>query len=56
MEKSQTSKKLLAQEIEVCQMIEHPCIVHIIEILEDDLNFYIVMEMLSEELAKRLRA
>jgi serine/threonine protein kinase len=56
MEKSDTHKKLLAQELEVCQQIDHPCIVSILEIIEDSISFYIVMEMLSEELAKRLKA
>jgi serine/threonine protein kinase len=35
------------------QAIEHPCIVRIIEILEDNKHYYIVSELLSEELAKR---
>jgi len=56
MEKSDTHKKLLAQELEVCQQIDHPCIVSILEIIEDSISFYIVMEMLSDELAKRLKA
>jgi serine/threonine protein kinase len=54
MNTNEGSKRLLYQEVEVLQQLDHPCIVRVLDILEDDRNMYIVMELLNEELAKRL--
>lgn len=51
---SEFTTALLDGEIEVVQQIEHPCIMKVIEVLEDQCNFYIVSELLSEELSARL--
>ena len=54
MKQSQETRALLNQEIEVVQQINHPCIIRVHEVLEDDHHFYIVCELLCEELSKRL--
>jgi hypothetical protein len=36
------------------QIIEHPCIMRVLEVLEDYNFYYIVTEELEEELSKRL--
>ena len=38
---------MMAQELEVLTTVDHPNIVRVIEILEDDINFYIVTELIQ---------
>lgn len=56
MKTSEQTANLLKQEIEVVQQIEHPCIMRVLEVLEDFNFFYIVTELLEEELSKRLQS
>ena len=39
--------ELMEQELEVLQKTDHPHIVRVMELLEDDVNFYIVSELVS---------
>jgi hypothetical protein len=52
---SELSKKMIYQVLEELQQIEHPCIMRVLEVLEDDTSFYIVSELLSEKLYQRLK-
>ena len=38
---------LLKQELEVLQTLDHPNIVQVIELLEDDTNYYFVLELME---------
>ena len=40
--------KLMKQELEVLEELDHPHIVRVIELLEDDGNYYVVMELLQD--------
>lgn len=40
--------KLMKQELEVLEELDHPHIVRVIELLEDDSNYYVVMELLQD--------
>lgn len=47
-------EKLCTQELSVMQMIDHHSMPKVYELIEDDRNFYIVSELLAEDLAHRL--
>ena len=38
---------LMRQELHVCEQLEHPHIVRVLDLFEDDANIYIVMEYIS---------
>lgn len=38
---------LMEQELEVLQKTDHPHIVRVMELMEDDVNFYIVSELVT---------
>ena len=41
-------EKLMRQELEVLEELDHPHIVRVIELLEDDRDYYIVMELMPD--------
>ena len=45
--KHQVLVDLMEQELEVLQTTEHPHIVRAIELLEDEVNFYIISELVT---------
>ena len=46
--KSKTAAKLMEQEMEIIKEIDHPHIVKHYELLEDQVNFYIISELVSQ--------
>ena len=54
---SKILQKLLAEELKLLTILEHPHIVRTISTCEDDLNFYVAFELMSKgNLAEVLRA
>ena len=43
---SEVMKQLLTEELTLLQYLNHPHIVHILELLEDNDNYYFVMELM----------
>ena len=43
----ETLVNLMQQELEVLQKTDHPHIVRVIELLQDDVNFYTVSELMT---------
>lgn len=41
-------EKLMRQELEVLEQLDHPHIVRVIELLEDTRDYYIVMELMPD--------
>jgi sulfur relay (sulfurtransferase) DsrF/TusC family protein len=51
MQQTDQTKILLRQEIEVIQNLDHYGIMKVYEVVEDSLYYYIICELLAEELA-----